>query len=82
MVLKNRDWLHTQRFAIGPQETAGKQRLRIEAHISQQQADPDTPLAPGTRALGTRGGATPTSAYFTYFSGRHVELKVTHTATP
>ena len=76
MALKNRDWLHTQRFSIGPQSQAGTQLLRISATVTQKSPDADTPDATGTQALGTRGGAQPTGAYFTYFSGRHVELRV------
>ena len=76
MAVKNRDWLHTQRFSIGPQSQAGTQLLRITATITQKSPDADTPEATGTQALGTRGGVQPTGAYFTYFSGRHVELRV------
>jgi len=77
MAMKNRAWLLHGTFALKSQSAKGTQRLRLSAVISEKEADADTPDAPGTRALGTRGGQSPTGAYFTYFSGRHVELTLT-----
>ncbi len=76
MVLLNRNFLLRSRFALAPQSVAGAQRLKIAAVVSLVSPDREAPDATGVRAFGLRGNTKATGVYFTYFSGRHIELTV------
>ena len=77
-LLINRNFLLRGKFALSQDASkegpGGSQRLRLTARISKADPDPQTPEAAGVVRLGLLGGEHPRGAYFTFFSGRHVEL--------
>jgi outer membrane biosynthesis protein TonB len=72
----NRNFLLHGRFALSREQATGSQRLILTAKVARHAPDPKTPEASGVQAFGLQGGEPPTSVYFTYFSGQHIEIEM------
>lgn len=79
-VKKTRVWLLSGLFRTrGPPATSidelQQQSLKLTATVSKTAPDAERADSQGIGAFGLRG-SPPSGAYFTYFNGKHVELKV------
>jgi hypothetical protein len=76
-VLMNRQFLVSGRFQIPTSSRIGRARFALTATVQKRKPDDsDDQSSGGVRAFGLRGGTRPTGAYFTYFSGQHIELEM------
>jgi hypothetical protein len=75
-VLLTRKFLRHQPLMWNDEQRTGSQRLALTATVARRPANKETPDAAGLFKYGLHGESRPTGAFFTYYSGQHIEIEL------
>jgi hypothetical protein len=74
IVTRNQKLLRSKSFLLAPGVTSGALVFVLDASIDSRRSDPETVGKPGVEKMGLLGIPLNNGAYFTYYSGHHVNL--------
>lgn len=74
IVTANHQLLMSRRFTLYPDHSSGTRTFILKASIARRSADEQAPEALGIRQMGRLGLPQNNGAYFSYYSGQHVDL--------
>jgi hypothetical protein len=74
IVTANHQLLMSRRLTLYPDLPSGTRTFILKATVARRSADEQSPDAPGIRQMGRLGLPQNNGAYFSYYSGQHVDL--------